>query len=346
MQAFPKISIIVPARNEAHNIAKCLTSLLTLDYPNFEIIVVDDGSSDNTGAIAGEVSKGSSIKVQIARNDSLPAGWAGKNNALHIGQQLVDGEWLLFTDADTFHFPNSLAIAVQFAQDNGLDFLSYSPEQECVTFWEKVAQPMVFSFLSRTFPLDKINDGSLPAAANGQYILVRREAYREFGGHEAVKGEILEDVAIARLARSKGFRIGFYPGAGLVRTRMYRTFSEIWNGWTKGLFPLLEMSIASVSRLIGITFLEYLLPLAGILIALFLLIRKEYIVGLLILAVMIIVLAGSLFSYYRKLCQNRFPLSSLVFFPLSASLFIVLLLASVYRHLVKTVEWKGRVYSG
>src|SRR5882724_5793014 len=104
MQNLAKVSIIVPARNEASNIGKCLNSLLSLEYPEFDITIVDDGSSDDTADIAREVSKHSKIKVQIIRNDSLPAGWVGKNHALDVGQQTVDGEWLLFTDADTFHY--------------------------------------------------------------------------------------------------------------------------------------------------------------------------------------------------------------------------------------------------
>src|SRR5258708_31451055 len=114
MQNLSKVSIIVPARNEASNIGKCLNSLLNLEYPEFDITVIDDGSSDNTGDIAREVSKGSKKGVQIIRNESLPIGWIGKNHALNVGQQTVDGEWLLFTDADTFHYPHSLSTAISF----------------------------------------------------------------------------------------------------------------------------------------------------------------------------------------------------------------------------------------
>jgi len=344
MQVLPKVSILVPARNESGNIVRCLNSLVNLDYPDFDITVVDDGSADNTGDIARSIGVLATVKLTVIRNDSLPAGWSGKNHALHIGQQTVDGEWLLFTDADTFHFPGSLTTAVQFAQQNNLDFLSYSPEQQCVTFWEKVAQPMVFSFLVESFPMDKINSGDLPAAANGQYILIRRSVYDGFGGHESVKNELMEDVALARLARSKKYTTGFYPGAGLVQTRMYGSFAEIWDGWSKGLFELLEFSLASAFRVIIVMFIEYLLPIVGIGIALLMLTKHAYFPALLIIAIMLIVLAKSLFSYYRRLHENRFPLLSLAFFPLSAALFIALLSASIYRHYAKTVAWKGRVY--
>src|SRR5882724_9308699 len=115
MKSFPKVSILVPARNEASNILTCLNSLGDLDYPNFDITVIDDGSDDNTGDIARSIAVSSPIKISVIRNDSLPAGWVGKNHALDVGQRRVDGDWLLFTDADTFHFPKSLSTAVKRA---------------------------------------------------------------------------------------------------------------------------------------------------------------------------------------------------------------------------------------
>ena len=345
MPNFPKVSILIPARNEANNISKCLISLTESDYPNFDITVIDDGSSDNTGDVARSIGAESSLAIRVIRNDSLPSGWSGKNHALHIGQQTVDGEWLLFTDADTFHYPQSLSTAMRCVQEKNLDFLSYSPEQECVTFWEKVAQPMVFSFLARTFPLEKINNGSSPAAANGQYILVRRTAYETFNGHTAVKAELMEDVAMAKLARLKGLATGFYPGRGLVRTRMYSGFAEIWNGWTKGLFTLLDYKAERVSRAITVTIFEYLLPIFVLAIGLLLFAKFNSIAALVLTVVMMLVLASSLFRYYLRMQENGFPASSLFYFPLSAVLFIMLLIASLHRHNSKTIEWKGRAYS-
>ena len=347
MQIFPKVSILIPARNEAKNILKCLNSLTHLDYPKFDITVIDDASDDNTGDISRSMAAASIPRINIIRNDSLPSGWTGKNHALHIGQQSVDGEWLLFTDADTFHHPKSLSTVIHFAETQTLDFLSYSPEQECVTFWEKVIQPIVFSFLTRAFPLNEINKGNQPAAANGQYILVRRSAYEAFGGHEheAVRSEVLEDVAIARLARANGFKTGFYPGAGLVRTRMYRTFGEIWNGWTKGLFALLNYSYWRVFLIMVETLISNLLPLFGLGVSALLWYRSDYIKAIVVAILTLIILAGMLTKYYHGLKENRFPTSCLVFYPLSAILFVLLLVASVYRHATKTVEWKGRTYS-
>ncbi|HZS44140.1 MAG TPA: glycosyltransferase family 2 protein [Blastocatellia bacterium] len=344
MQDFPKVSILVPARNEAGNISKCLNSLAKLNYPKFDVTVIDDGSTDHTGEIARGIAEKISVSLNVVRNESLPSGWVGKNHALHIGQETVSSDWLLFTDADTFHYADSLKTAIQFALEKGLDFLSYSPEQECVTFWEKVAQPMVFSFLSRRFALKDINNGDHPAAANGQYILISRKAYDLFGGHQAVKGEVLEDVALARLARSKGLRVGFYPGAGLVRTRMYRTFREIWNGWTKGLFPLLDYRLGAVIKILIVVLFTSVLPIIGLAIAAVLLLSLHYVIAVVLAALMAGILVAALLEYRTTLQENRFPDSSLFLFPLSGLLFVSLLIASVYRHKTKSIKWKDRTY--
>jgi glycosyltransferase involved in cell wall biosynthesis len=234
MTTAPLISVIIPARNEQASLDACLESLVAQTGVDFEIIVVNDHSTDRTRAIAE-----SFPGVRIIDAGPLPAGppikWTGKNNALATGVREARGQWLLFTDADTVHLPGSLARAVNEANENA-DLLSYSPEQIAASFWEMATLPVVFAELARQYPPQKVSNPRSPiAAANGQYILIRREAYDAVGGHAAIAGEILEDVALARAVKSSGRKIYFRYGADAVRTRMYRNFRQLREGWTKNL---------------------------------------------------------------------------------------------------------------
>ena len=225
------VSVIVPARNEEASLGTCLESLVAQTGVAFEIIVVDDHSTDRTREIASSFSA-----VRVIEAGPLPDGWTGKNNAVVNGARVARGEWLLFTDADTMHLPGSLARALKEALDNNADLLSYSPEQIAVTFWEMATLPVVFAELARQYPPSKVSDPNSPeAAANGQYILVKRETYDAIGGHTAIAGNILEDVALARAVKVSGRKIRFRYAADAVRTRMYRNFRQLRDGWTKNL---------------------------------------------------------------------------------------------------------------
>jgi glycosyltransferase involved in cell wall biosynthesis len=227
----PTVSVIVPARNEEACLGDCLHSLATQSGVAFEIIVVDDQSTDRTREIAM-----SFPEVRVIEAAPLPDGWTGKNNAVTIGACQARGEWLLFTDADTVHLPGSLAAALKEAQDNGAELLSYSPEQIAVTFWEMAILPVVFAELARQYSPSKVSDPASPiAAANGQYILIRRGTYEAVGGHAAIAGNILEDVALARAVKTSGRKIRFRYAADRVRTRMYRNYAQLRDGWTKNL---------------------------------------------------------------------------------------------------------------
>jgi glycosyltransferase involved in cell wall biosynthesis len=227
----PQVSIIVPARNEEASLADCLQSLVAQSGVTFEIILVDDHSTDRTRAIAESFSG-----VHVLEAGPLPQGWTGKNHAVTTGARQAHGHWLLFTDADTVHLPGSLAAALKEAQENGAEMLSYSPEQIAVTFWEMATLPVVFAELARQYSPSKVSDPASPiAAANGQYILIRRDTYDAVGGHAAVASDILEDVALARAVKSSGRKIRFRYGANVVRTRMYRNYRQLRDGWTKNL---------------------------------------------------------------------------------------------------------------
>jgi glycosyltransferase involved in cell wall biosynthesis len=229
--AIPEVSIIVPARNEEASLGNCLASLTAQTGVAFEIIVVDDGSTDRTREIAQ-----SFAKMRVISPDPLPHGWTGKNNAVIAGAKEARAQWLLFTDADTVHLPGSLARALAEAKTEGADLLSYSPQQVVVTFAERAVMPVVFAELAAKYPPQKVREqNSEIIAANGQYLLVRRAAYDAVGGHAAVAAEILEDVALARLFRNEGKTVYFRSGGDAVRTRMYRNWAQLREGWTKNL---------------------------------------------------------------------------------------------------------------
>jgi hypothetical protein len=230
----PEVSIIVPARNEEVCLGDCLRSLVSQAGVAFEIIVVDDQSTDRTRSIAQGFTG-----VRVISPGALPTDWTGKNNAVAAGARVAQGKWLLFTDADTVHLPGSLARAIAEAKEHRADLLSYSPEQIAVTFWELATMPVVFAELARQYPPEKVSDPESPiAAANGQYILVRREAYEAVGGHAAVANCLLEDVALVEVFKTSGRRIRFRYAADAVRTRMYRNFRQLREGWTKNLVLL------------------------------------------------------------------------------------------------------------
>lgn len=197
----------------------------------FEVIVVDDGSTDRTRQIAE-----SFANVRVIEAGSLPQGWTGKSHAAFTGAQQARGEWLLFTDADTVHKPGSLARGVAEAREHGAALLSYSPEQEVHGLAQRALMPLVFAELACQYkPREVCDPASATAAANGQYLLISREAYEAIGGHSAVAGDLLEDVALARAVKRSGRKLRFRFGGDAVRTWMYRSFAQMREGWTKNL---------------------------------------------------------------------------------------------------------------
>ncbi|MBI4353325.1 MAG: glycosyltransferase [Candidatus Omnitrophica bacterium] len=230
----PKISIIVPARNEEKNIPNCLLHLCRQTYPRYEIIVVDDRSEDRTPELLEEWQRKSPVPLKIVRIEKLPAGWTGKNYAMFTGSKAASGEWFLFTDADTTHSPSSVETAAACAVERKIDFLTLAPQTESKSFWEKTVQPLAVGSLALWFPPEKVNDPrSEVTLANGQFILVRKEVYEKTGGNESVQNEVVEDVELAKKVRGAGFSVQFLNGTLLYSTRMYSSLKEIRTGWTR-----------------------------------------------------------------------------------------------------------------
>lgn len=330
----PEVSIIVPARNEEANIGVCLQSLVTQTGVVFEIIVVDDGSTDRTREIV-EVFAGVRIisPPPPPPTDVVGKSWTGKNNAVIAGAHEARGSWLLFTDADTVHLPGSLARALDEAKQQHADLLSYSPAQIVETFAERAVMPVVFAELASKYPPERVRDqNSGVVAANGQYILVRRSAYDLAGGHVAVSTEILEDVALAQLFRDAGLRVYFRYGGDAVRTRMYRSWSQLREGWTKNL-ALLFSNPASVA---AYSLFEWAVACFAAYVAVSGVVRHHF-VWCLAAALWLLV--------YRRIRAAHFSTSNnLLAIACGLPLFAYLLLRSKKAHQNGKVSWKGRDY--
>lgn len=259
----PLVSIIVPARNEEKNLDRCLSSLLAQDYPSLELVVVDDRSNDTTGSIAESFRLRSRFPVNVIRVEKLPPGWTGKNYAMFTGSKAAGGEWLLFTDADTYHRVPCVSTAVRTALDNRIDFLTLAPETESRSFWEKTVQPLAVSSLALWFDPVKVNDPkSGVTLANGQFILVKKEVYEKTGGNESVRQDVVEDVAFAKRTRAHGYSVQFLNGTLLYATRMYSSLREIKNGWTRIFTHLFEKKPAAILHKIFLFLLFSIFPFA------------------------------------------------------------------------------------
>jgi chlorobactene glucosyltransferase len=242
-----RISVIVPARNEEKNIARCLSSLFKQNYANFEIIAVDDRSDDRTGHLLENFKVLSEVPFKTIRIEKLPPGWTGKNHAMFVGSKAATGPWLLFTDADTAHRPASLRTAVATAVESGIDFLTLAPETECLTFWEKTVQPLAVSSVALWFDTVRLNrPGSKHVLANGQFILIRKKVYEAVGSNEAVRAQVVEDVELAKKVKEAGYTVRFLNGTELYSTRMYSSLREIRNGWTRIFTYLFNKNIAAI----------------------------------------------------------------------------------------------------
>ncbi len=327
------VSVIVPARNEEARLGACLESLVRQPEVPFEVIVVNDGSTDRTREIASGFAG-----VRVIDAPPLPPGWVGKNNAVAAGARESRGEWLLFTDADTVHLPGSLRRSLAEAQKHGASLLSYSPEQVLKGFWQHALMPVIFAELASTYrPAEVSNPKSAVAAANGQYLLISREAYDAVGGHAALAGELLEDVALARAVKRSGRKIFFRYGPDAVRTRMYRNFADMREGWTKNLAALFP----SPGWLAWLRITEFVFLVGGA--ASVIALAKMH-SGLRALVVGLVI-ATAYDIFLTRIRRAHFSWASNLLAIFGLPLFAYLLLRSKLSYTRGSVAWKGRRYA-
>jgi chlorobactene glucosyltransferase len=373
---YPRISVIVPARNEERNIRDCVEHILAQTYPNLELLVVEDRSTDATPQILAELqtkisaawpgpgatapAPGASSALEassrpalrnfrVIQGGELPPGWAGKPYALHQGVQHATGAWFCFVDADTRLHPSAIAAAFAMAIRQNADLLTLFTRQRMESFWEWVIQPLVFTALSVGFSPPRVNDPHTPdAIANGQFILIRRSVYEAVGGHAAIRHSIVEDKDLAERVKRAGYRLLLVDGEAVAETRMYTSLAEIWEGWTKNMY----LGLKDSPWLLGLGILGALLGLAaGILLPLWLaggfLWAWQHPQGWNFLVPLEALIAWLylLFWRVRVALHLGIPLWSTLFTPLGALLFSAMMFTSAWNVLSgRGVRWKGRTY--
>ncbi|MGD0482838.1 MAG: glycosyltransferase family 2 protein [Terracidiphilus sp.] len=349
-----ELTVIVPARNEEDCLGDCLQSLVSQSEDIFalgkdwDLIVVDDGSTDRTKEIAGEIA-GSIARgfagVTVMEAEKLEPSWTGKNNAIWTAARRARGRWLLFTDADTIHEPGGLRHAMHEAERHKVGMLSYSPRQIVKGFAQRSLMPLVFCELALAYPPAKVTDPAQRiAAANGQFLLVEREAYRKLGGHASVAGEVLEDVELAVLAKRRRVGLRFRYADDIVSARMYRSTAAMVEGWTKNLKLLFDNALTlaifralDFALLFGLPILAWELWNARLGAHGLEWLGAGWILALLWLR--------TLFRFYRRVAKSNFSFMDCAISPLGLPLFVVLLYRSWFQHrILKRVSWKGRSY--
>jgi len=259
----PLVSVLVPARNEARNIASCLRSLLRQDYPNFEVIVLDDGSEDATEAIVESLAREDlSRRLRIVSGQELPPGWLGKNFACHQLSLYAEGDYLLFTDADTVHGIRAISSSIAALEDTNCDFLSIFPRQITESLAERLAVPLMLLYVVGLLPtwLVRRSKNAAFSAANGQYMFYRRAAYEAIGGHAAVREVILEDVIMGQRVKKAGFKQLLPDGTDTVSCRMYHSSLEVWNGFSKNIYAFFGFKLYWIILFLIINILVFIGP--------------------------------------------------------------------------------------
>ena len=331
----PLISVIIPARNEARNIERCVRSMLAATYPAIEVIVVDDRSTDGTGDLV------EGLGVRLVRGAELPAGWFGKQWALVQGYRVARGELLLFADADTRHEPELIARAVTARATERADLFSVIPRQEMVTFWERLIQPHVFVALAaRVSDLRRLNRTRIEwnAIANGQFILVTRASYEAAGTHEAVKSFVADDLMLAQTYVRHGLDIFLAHATTYMTTRMYGSLREILEGWTKNLAlgaPLMAPPVPWLRAL-----LPYFMWMPALL-----WLGPPLAWATLGWNFAAIATVASLMTWIGICAGERAPLRYALLYPLGAVMVAYIMIRSAWRGSSK-VEWRGRTYRG
>jgi chlorobactene glucosyltransferase len=346
----PLVSILVPARNEARNIEACVGSLLAQDYPNFELVVLDDHSDDGTGDIVRRLGLQESGNRRIIQGAALPPGWTGKGWACHQLSLVARGAYLFFTDADTAHAPGTVSAAVAEARAYRTDLLSAWPRLLTVTWGEQMIIPMILVLGMSIYPhwllifLQRHPHvaARVPAfllrglgAANGQFMFFSRAGYDRIGGHAALHDHLVEDVALGRAVASRmgeGMRLLNCDALRFSTCRMYQSFGESWHGFTKNMRAAFEDSLAGF-LLIGLTqFCGFFLPFVFVF-------TTENARPLVIAQIIVIYLI-------RIILSARFRTSwwSCLLHPLGEILSLGIGLDSWRLLASKGVQWKGRVY--
>lgn len=336
----PMVSVCVPARDEERGIRACLESLLEQDYPKFEVIVVNDHSTDHTGELIHELTGKDSRLITLAGED-LPKGWLGKPFALYQAFQKAKGEILLFTDADPVFEPNALRTAVFTMQERKLDALTLMPKAEFGSFWEKAVQPVIFGFIGSLTRFGKVNSQDHKNAMGfGAFLMFKRSAYEAIDGHEGGKADVLEDVLIAKRLKKAGFKLLVADAKRLFSIRMYYGFREIWIGWRKNMFLAMKRSVSRA--------LYYIFMVLAFVLTPYLVLGWNVVVGSGLLWIGLSLFGVTMVSAATIKTCDELGLGRInaCLFPIGAVVMAAIMINSMIQVLVfSRTEWRGRVYS-
>lgn len=338
----PLVSVIIPARNESAVIQSCVASVLATGYSSVEVLVVDDRSTDDTAARAGELAR-LDPRLRVIDGEELPGGWYGKPWACMQGAQLAQGDILLFTDADTRHQPMLLPHAVAALRATTAGIVTVSPHLSCISFWERVVMPQVWLLLGTRYHPAAVNRATRPreVIANGQFIMTTREAYLKAGAHEAVRGEVAEDLALAQRYADAGMKIWFAFAENLMETRMYTGLAHLVEGWSKNLylggrrsFPDEPVLRALVPVALSLAMSFWLVPPLALLASLALPALREP----------ALVATGISLLFWAVISLSmRIPPRYALAYPAGAAVALWIVLRSTWRG-SRRVVWKGRIY--
>lgn len=361
----PSVSVVVPARNEASNIVDCVRSIASSTYPDFEIVVVDDRSDDDTGALARSVPTGNARRIVVLDGQALPDDWLGKPWACHQGSEEARGDVLLFTDADTVHAPDLIERAVLGRRQEGADLFTVVGRQIMESFWEKVVQPHVFFLMLLRFPdFERVarNDNWRDAIANGQFLLFPRASYDAIGGHTSVRDEVVEDLALAQVVKRAGLRLRIRSAEESLATRMYQSLGQLVEGWSKNMLMGGLQSVPRQLRLIlppvsfvggialwlaapailAVAAASLVLPPSGLPLT-----SAVPLLGAVTLPAPVVAWAGLVYAFTVAMWLHwygrmRAPRGYAFLYPLGAAVFAFIFLRSWTRG--RNVQWKGRSY--
>ena len=336
---YPYISVCIPARNEERGIKNCVESLLNQNYPNFEVIVVDDNSNDNTAKIVCSMAEQYPNLIFVA-GAQLASGWTGKPYALHQAYQRSRGQYLLFTDADLTYQSHALKTAIHTMICKDLDLLTLMPAAIFGSFWERVVQPVIFGFIAALTNFRKVNSESHQSAMGfGAFLLFKKEAYQKIGGHLSVANEVLEDIMIAKKAKLNGLSILVADGKNLFSIRMYHSMKEIWIGWRKNIFLAMKSSISRASYYMVMVLCFLLTPYIVVICNLWVGAGSVW-VGISLLGLALSLATG--LGLCHELGLER---KNVFLFPLGAIVMVVIMFNSMVQTLLlRRTEWRGRIY--
>lgn len=347
-KACPRVSIIVPARNEERNIRTCISSLLGQEYPFFEVIVVNDQSEDGTADIIFDLQK-HYPQLRVLDSDALPQGWTGKNRACHVGYRQAQGELLVFTDADTEHAPHFLSKAVAALLHEQADLLTVIPRFSTISLAEKAIMPALAWLAYAVFPFALMNRNRLKllSFANGAFILFCRSAYEKIGGHAAIRDTVIDDLALAVRTRKAGMRCVAVNGSGALDCRMYTSLREIYSGFAKNLFRLFSNSLPTgiAAPLFALCWLffcaVYLAPVCAVAAYGIHLLQGLPVPPAAALVAGLSVLC-SLSSFFLVSTSFRYPRSLAFLYPITMVLLFTIAMNALIRTVTGQTEWKGR----